>query len=242
MKKEQKLIYCNTEYANTCRMTPYNIIVYTINHADDGVLLDELYVKAQRLARNVWTGSANNSTIKRDPHLVLSHCLAGVLSEYFWKLYINEHGEIVTETEFTDASIQIDLQTIEKGRKIEVRSSFPFKGIEFAICNGIKPFKIIGPYHNQYKPAEIDKDYYLSCLFPLKNPRDLNKIVKSDSDFSFALSGGATWQMMWDDYSSRVAKLTPEDRSYEVETDYRVVPFQYALDSVQMRSIITGNI
>ena len=95
----------------------------------------------------------------------------------FDKGYISPY--MVTDTEkmeaildnpyilFDDASRQIDLKVISNNKKIEVRSSFPRNGIEFAICHPSYEFDVIGPYSNNYKPGEIQKDYYVRTLFHL---------------------------------------------------------------------------
>ena len=57
------------------------------------------------------------------------------------------------------------IRIISNGKKIEVRSSFPRNGCEFALCNPKYQFDILGPYHNAYKPAEVSKDYFLRTFF-----------------------------------------------------------------------------
>jgi hypothetical protein len=66
--------------------------------------------------------------------------------------------------QFKQASSQIDLETIKTKKTIEVRSSFPRNGVEFAICSPKYEFDILGPYKNHYKSDEPQKDIYLSML------------------------------------------------------------------------------
>ena len=94
------------------------------------------------------------------PERILADCIAGVVSEYFWKLYLNSR-RVVSETEFDDASRQIDLKVISNNKKNRSKISFPRNGIEFAICHPFYEFDVIGPYSNNYKPGEIQKDYYV---------------------------------------------------------------------------------
>ena len=202
MRIENLVVNCTARYPRTCRRTPFEVVVYELNYSsEDKDLMDLLRTKAEELARQVNPGAANNSMHERSPERILADCIAGVVSEYFWKLYLNSEENVVSETEFDDASRQIDLKVISNNKKIEVRSSFPRNGIEFAICHPSYEFDVIGPYSNNYKPGEIQKDYYVRTLFHLYNPTDIISMISADS-FKVYLTGGATWDMMIDnDYS-----------------------------------------
>ena len=72
---------------------------------------------------------------------------------------------------------------------------------------------MIGPYSNNYKPGEIQKDYYVRTLFHLYNPTDIISMISADS-FKVYLTGGATWDMMIDnDYSKNKTSETPSGRA-----------------------------
>lgn len=166
---------------------------------------------------------------------------AGVISEYFWKLYLNQYGDFVEETTCIDVAAQIDLIVKATGKKIEVRSSFPRNSIDFCVCHKTYQFDVLGPYSNSYKAGEIQKDYYVRTLFRMDTPTAIKNVIIQDG-FSFYLTGGATWKMMWDKHFSIEKDLLPPDAHTIEKSRYRVVPFATALDTSQIRSIITGNI
>lgn len=175
---------------------------------------------------------------ERSPERILADCIAGVVSEYFWKLYLNSEENVVSETEFDDASRQIDLKVISNNKKIEVRSSFPRNGIEFAICHPSYEFDVIGPYSNNYKPGEIQKDYYVRTLFHLYNPTDIISMISADS-FKVYLTGGATWDMMIDnDYSKNKTLLPDFGLGVIQKASYRVVPFSKSKDTREIKRVI----
>lgn len=246
MEIENLIIECSKKYPTSCRRAPFNVVSYRLNYLsnpEDKKLIDSLLTKAEYLAKNVNPGTANDSSHKRENKRILANCIAGVVSEYFWKQYLNSDDEIVSETEFDDAAQQIDLKVISNNKKIEVRSSFPRKGIEFAICHPIHQFDILGPYSNNYKPGEIQKDYYVRTLFHLDNPIDIIERIKKDC-FPVYLTGGATWGMMVNNKYSKNKNLVPENDWFNIEktTSYRVVPFSSAADSIQIKRAITENL
>lgn len=211
---------------------------YSGNTSEDKDLMDLLRTKAEELARQVNPGAANNSMHERSPERILADCIAGVVSEYFWKLYLNSEENVVSETEFDDASRQIDLKVISNNKKIEVRSSFPRNGIEFAICHPSYEFDVIGPYSNNYKPGEIQKDYYVRTLFHLYNPTDIISMISADS-FKVYLTGGATWDMMIDtDYSKNKTLLPDFGLGVIQKASYRVVPFSKSKDTREIKRVI----
>ena len=246
MEIENLIIRCQEKYSTSCRKSPFNVVEYRLNYLsnpEDKGLIDSLIAKAEDLASKVNPGAANDSSHKRTNNRILANCIAGVVSEYFWKHYLNSDAEIVSETEFNDAAKQIDLRVISNDKKIEVRSSFPRKGIEFAICHPQYQFDILGPYSNSYKPGEIQKDYYVRTLFHLNNPIDIIDRIKQDN-FSVYLTGGATWGMMVSNKFSKNKDLVPENDWFNIEatTTYRVVPFSNAADCVSIKKAIIENL
>lgn len=241
METEYKIIDCTKDYPTTCRKVPFGAMVYKLNYnssSEDKKLIDELIEKAENLAAKVNPGAANDSTCNRTQLRITANCIAGIVSEYFWRLFLNSENEIVSETVFEESANQIDLKVISNNKKIEVRSSFPRNGIEFAICHGTYQFDILGPYSNSYKPGEIQKDYYVRTLFNLSPPTSIIQKIKEDG-FCIYLTGGATWNMMTDNSYSIDKSLIPEDGiGVESRSTYRVVPFSNALDTVQIQRVI----
>jgi len=221
------------------------VVYYSLNYRSDSsdrALINRLLAEAEHLAGSVNRGRANDSDHNRTYRTVLANCIAGVVSEYFWKLYLNENGNYVQSTTFDDPTAQIDLEVIRNQKKIEVRSSFPRKGVEFAICHPIYQFDILGPYSNNYKPGEVEKDFYVRTLFHLEQPSQIIDRIKQDH-FVLCLTGGATWDMMWNRNSSLEKDLIPEDKiGILTKSSYRVVPFCSALGTKEIKQLIIGNV
>lgn len=241
MKFWHETIDCCKLYKNSCRVQPFIVIAYEFNYFlnEDKVLVDKLLSDAVALSNKVYSAAANDSVTQRSHDRVYANCIAGVISEYCWKHFLNFKSEIVQSTPFESANNQIDLEIISNKKKIEVRSSFPRNGLEFAICHPNKEFDIIGPYSNIYKPGEILKDYFIRTLFPMFTPTDIIDKVKSNS-FILYLTGGATKKMMFDNKISINKTFIPEDNLLiQTKSVYRVVPFHKALDSAEIYKLIT---
>lgn len=258
MTFEERTIICAQYDINTKMSRPFRVGVYTFNYEtnlQDRTLIDGIIANATSLANKVNPGAANNSNLKREYGRILNNCIAGVLSEHLWKIYLNSNTVKVRNTQCTDVSTQIDLQIISNNKKIEVRSSFPRNGIDFAICSSQYEFDIIGMYSNGYKPAEIQKDYYVRALFHLgierywqKDPNTsiaiiekISEKIKKDS-FEAFLTGGATWNMMIDNNVAKNKTFIPEDEislnRLASKTSYRVVPFCRALDTREIYNLV----
>lgn len=244
MKYWSDKIICSQHFSNSCRTTPFRIAVYQFDYSttEDKVLIDNLLQEAKNLASKVYSGAANDSVSSRSRERIYANCIAGVISEYCWKHYLNYEKEVVRPTPFESASNQIDLEVISNQKKIEVRSSFPRNGVEFAICHPTKEFDILGPYSNAYKPGEVLKDYFIRTLFPMSKPTDIIELVKS-RNFMLYLTGGATKEMMFDPSLSKEKTFIPED-NFTIQTAslYKVVPFHNALDCGQIYHLIKGEI
>ena len=246
MEWQTVLIDCENHFPDTNRETPFAIVIVTFNYQEDSEdkeFLDKAIEKGQKLAERVHTGAANDAVHIRSKKRVIKNCVAGVIAEQLWKKYLNKDKPVVTETEYIGAAVQIDLLIESVNKKVEVRSSFPRNSIEFAICHNKYQFDILGPYANSYKPAEIEKDYYIRTFFHLTADEYLSRKIKS-SRFEVVLAGGATWEMMADDNIAIVKTLIPEDelepQRLEEATNYRVVPYSRALDTLQMYDLITS--
>lgn len=218
-------------------------------------MIDSVLENAKRLAEQVNPGAANDAGKRRDYERILNNCLAGLLSEQLWKAFLNRTKPTVSETDFDSAKTQIDLRVEANGKKIEVRSSFPRNGIEFALCSSTHEFDVIGMYTNGYKPDEVQKDFYVRALYHLKKIGEqtvpsgktvavVEKLLdKAKQDgFEAWLTGGATWGMMTDDEVAINKDFIPEDELNMIRlgaaTSYRVVPFSRALDSVEIENLV----
>jgi hypothetical protein len=262
MKREIVVFNCKIYDSRTKRATPFYTVRYTFNYQTnptDKAFLDNMVSEGTKLANKVNPGAASNASQKRDYDKILNNCIAGVLSEYLWKNYLNSTEQLVNETPFVSANNQIDLQILKNAKKIEVRSSFPRNGIDFALCSGSHEFDVIGMYSNGYKPAEVQKDYYVRALFHLGIERYWEKdahtripimeklIDKLKKDgFEAFLTGGATWDMMIDTAVAKNKNFIPEDEiqigRLATATEYRVVPFSNALDSIEIKKRIEADI
>lgn len=241
--KEQIVCQNNLIYKNSNRKKPFNLIKIVfdyISDKNDKVCLDGLFQKGIDLAAKVNAGAANNAVIFRHQYRIKNNCIAGILSEYSWKIYLNLDKEIVSETTIENVNNQIDLEILSNSKKIEVRSSFPRNGIEFAICHPVYQFDIIGPYINNYKPKEIQKDFYVRALFPFDSSLIVEKI-KQDG-LIFYLTGGATWAMMADSSISIIKDFIPDGEidlmKLSTRSSYRVVPFSNSLDTLEISESI----
>jgi hypothetical protein len=255
-------IECKEFDPSTKRSTPFRVAKYTFNYQSDPydkILIDKIIAEGIELANKVNPGSANNAGQKRVFDKIINNCIAGILSEYLWKTFLNSKSPypIVAETEYKGASTQIDLEIIANKKKIEVRSSFPFKGIEFALCSGSNEFDVLGSYSNSYKVGEIQKNYYVRALFHLAIERyfqkdPMTKIpiyeklidkIKKDG-FEAFLTGGATWEMMIDPNVSKNKNLIAQDERgidrLQTASEYRVVPFSKALDTKEILDLISS--
>jgi len=242
-------LVCRKEFASTNRKTTFNIVAYTFNYissAEDKKTLDALIEKGGVLANKVNPGAANDSTRNRSFSRIKNNCVAGMVAEYCWLHYLNDGGKVirVTETDFETASSQIDLKVIVNEQSIEVRSSFPRGTIPFVLCHPKYEFDVIGPYKNEYKPGEIQKNFYVRTLFRMPSPLVLLSLIKQDG-FTANLTGGATWEMMTDNTLAKDKNFISEDeilldREGKAST-YRVVPFSNSLDTVEIYKLIESD-
>lgn len=211
----------------------FRTVCFEFEYKEDKQILETIENRGYKLAAKVNPAAANHGDINRLPEQIKRNCVAGVLAEYCWKYIINKiaEREVVLETEFTNSSIQIDLITNNTNKKIEVRSSFPRNGVEFAIFNRKYQFDILGPYSNTVKQAEIQKDYYIRTLYPFESKDFFSRF---NTSIAVYLTGGATWDMMISSNFSKIKDLVPEDNIIDNarRSTYRVVPLSLALDTI----------
>lgn len=192
------------------------------------------------MAKKVNPNAANNSYQSRNFERIKNNCIAGLLAEYAWRHYLNQNNVVVEETVMQDVAKQIDLKIKSNDKTIEVRSSFPRNGVNFAVCSSRYQFDVIGPYSNGYKPSEIQKDYYVRVLYPFES-KDLVTKMKS-TNFNFYRTGGVNWQMVSNDTIAIEKDFIPYDEinidKISQKTKYRVVPFSNALDTIMIAEMI----
>lgn len=200
------------------------------SNEDDKKLIDLLLRKTENLSQKVNQHAANNSKYERSMEVVKANIFAGLLAEYVWSYFINncEEKKLVYQPVVTDLSNQIDIASIDDQYTFEVRSSFPRKGVDFAV----KSFRIIGPYTNNYKSKENQRNFYLTALFPLGSSIEILNDIKKDS-FTFSLTGGATMEMMFGEKSFEET-LKPDDALFSVKTEYRLLNIIDGLDYNEM--------
>jgi len=217
----------------------FKTVCYKFEYEEDKRILDIILARGYDLAAKVNPATANYGDMNRLPERIKRNCVAGILAEYCWKHFINKRAksEIVLETEFSGASKQIDLTTKNTNKKIEVRSSFPRNGIEFALFNHKFQFDVLGPYFNTVKPQEIQKDYYVRTLYPYDSKCIFQCINTSIEVF---LTGGATWGMMFDPRISKIKNLIPDDEiiDHARKSMYKVVPLSLACDTISIVDMI----
>lgn len=248
MKVTVEKIECQriASYSDSKRIRPFFIAKYQFYYQSelfDKTILNKITETGELLANSVNDKAANASTTSRNKDRKLSNGIAGVLAEYCWKNFLNtvSLNLLVKETDYTSATNQVDLETLHLNKTIEVRSSFPRNGVEFAICSKNYEFDILGPYKNNYKPDEIQKDFYLRTLYHVPSPISFLTEYKRDG-FTVYLTEGATWEMMANDAIAIEKNLIPEDEISEVEvaSTYRVIPFSRALDCNEIYKLIKG--
>ena len=150
-----------------------------------------------------------------------------------------------------------DSKLVEKLYTVEIRSSFPAKGLLDTTC---KNFDILGPYFNETKKTEMKKDFYIRVVFDLqydehsdlyityekygrkninysKTATNILKNYYFNSDFNlvkplrFHILGGATKSMMEDDALAYDGKMETDTFSNE-KGFFRKIKLNKGLDAV----------
>lgn len=235
---------CSDHYPNTNRVSRFRYIqveVLPATNLQDEYLLKGMLTQAKTLARQVTKNSANDASFVRSQERLIRNALAGLLSESAWRLAVNglTKKETLSSTNFTHTYGQIDLVT-DDNKTIEVRSSFPRKGLVFALCNPTYEFDVIGPYVNDYKPGEISKNIYVRTLFPFEESELLERI--RGKGIQMFLTGGATHEM-FNESSLFIEKTmtSMEDvllNQVGPASKYKVIPFSKALDTFEIAEIL----
>lgn len=207
----------------------------------DKELIKKLLDQASALANQVAKNSANDASYVRLEERLIRNALAGLLSERAWCLAVNKltKKETLFPTPFVSSYDQIDLVS-DEGKTIEVRSSFPRRGLVFALCNPEYEFDVIGPYTNDYKSYEVSKDIYVRTLFPFDETELLNKL--EEDGIQMYLTGGATKEMFENPAKFSQKSMTAMgDISLDrirTTSNYKVIPFSKALDTFEIVELL----
>lgn len=220
MEEVEEIINCSNSTKN------FIVMKFKFNYEKDKEILIPLIKKGIDLGKKVNPVLARNSSQNRENKQILINSVAGVISEYLWKHYLNkklnQKNIFIRETELTDIRNQVDLEIDYKNQKIiktaEVRSSFPYAGIKNGVC---KYFDIIGWYANSVKLKEVKKDFYLRVLFPYREI-DFAKFLKEE--FEVFLVGGATKELLENSPYATDREFQPfYEQQNTTNTKYRVI-------------------
>jgi hypothetical protein len=231
------------EYVVGCPEKNFICTEFIFNYRSDthdATLLKHLIKRGIKLAAVVNPTLARNASRRRTFQTVRRNCIAGVIAEYSWRYWLNSEAikqglKVSAKCKvFQSVDKHIDISVMYPGgtsKTVEVRSSFPYTGLQNAIC---RVFDIVGWYVNPVKTKEIKKDYYARVLYPF-NSKELRSKLMSDS-FSVFLAGGATRSLLEQSPYSKDKNFIPYDDvdsmlSTELGT-YRVIePIVNAYDT-----------
>ena len=185
------------------------------SNTDDEKLLESFISDGRELAEFVNPALARDASRERDYETVLRNCIAGIIAEYCWRYWLNSEARrrdlkvSARSAVFQSADKHVDISIIYNDgteKTVEVRSSFPYTGLENAVC---RVFDIIGWYVNPVKIKEIRKDYYVRTLYPFKSLELYDRMKRNF--FSAYLAGGATLDLLERSQYSRNKNFVPYD-------------------------------
>lgn len=215
-------------------------VIYDTEEDDD--VLRGIFEEGIERSQSVNETTANDSLTDREQKRLKIDGVSGVLAEYSWKIFLNNiQEEFCDFTEFEDASTDKDLEIQDTGEVIEVRSSNVENGVEFGLCSEEYQFQVVGPYANEVKPGEPEKDYYVMVLYPVEKQRFFDDYFSSEFDrIEVHLTCGATWDMMMCDEFSEEKPLSGYGNNPTVRSRYRVVPFGNSKDTEEIIRTMMG--
>ena len=229
---------------------------FDLNQKVQKDFLDSVYKEAKELHEKVNGGKANDDIV-REEDIVLIDCWAGVMAERLCLHLLNRafDKKVAIRPPAVSPVNQIDIQVNAAegmGKTLEVRSSFPRNGIQFALFRtdekGVQYFDAIGPYHNtgHKQQEESIKDFYMRILFPV-DKNEAEAYFRQDT-FSVYVTGGATGGMMSDESLYRIKALSAKDMvgakcENGGKAEYRTIPLAQSLDIrefLQLFAVKTG--
>jgi len=227
-----------------CSQRDFECVEFVLSYSnnEDKKLLDNLILSSKELATKVNPYLARDASRIRDFNTVWINAFAGLVSEWCWRYWLKQQVKKkslnlkIEPGKFSTATNQIDIVVHYPNcitKYIEVRSSFPYTGLENAIC---RAFNIIGWYVNPIKHMEIRKDYYVMALFPFKSSKIWERL--KNGQFACYLVGGATRKLLEENEYAEDKELTPYYEIcygvYAKKTIYRVIPIVKAYDIIEI--------
>lgn len=234
-------------YIVKCLERNFICIEFKFNYSniEDKKLLDELISSGKELATKVNPVLARDASHIRNFETILRNAIAGIVSEWCWRYWLNLQAREknisvrIEPCKFETATKQINIMIHYPDRNIkdiEVRSSFPYTGLENGVC---RVFDILGWYVNPIKSMEVKKDYYVRALFPFSSS-ELWERIKSES-FTCYLTGGATLKLLQQSEYAKDKELIPfDDIGYSTgRARYRVIePIVNGYDTTEITKYI----
>lgn len=261
-------ILCSNNKDNN--LFPFRVLKLTLKY--NNTKIKELIKCVYEEAKNTNFNSSDSSGKKRAEREILLKSTTGLLAEHIvfeilkkYNIIINNHelvnvSRIVSKTSFNQIDIYIKKKVNNSFviKTVEVRSSFPFYNLKDSIC---KNFDILGPYINNKKISENEKDYYLRLLFNLEYSKDnyiyyekngirnidynqttINTLLKDYfdddlnliKDLKLIFVGGATTEMMKDDAISYTEMMKSDTFNINKSGLFRKIKLINGLDAISI--------
>lgn len=261
-------ILCSNNKNNN--LFPFRVLKLTLKY--NNTKIKELIKYVYEEAKNTNFNSSDSSGKKRAEREILLKSTTGLLAEHIvfeilkkYNIIINNHelvnvSRIVSKTSFNQIDIYIKKKVNNSfvTKTVEVRSSFPFYNLKESIC---KNFDILGPYINNKKISENEKDYYLRLLFNLEYSKDnyiyyekngirnidynqttINTLLKDYfdddlnliKDLKLIFVGGATTEMMKDDAISYTEMMKSDTFNINKSGLFRKIKLINGLDAISI--------
>ncbi len=213
--------------------------------------------------------------------------ITGFLAEYVMYLLLKKYNSQINPKNEKNVKIELDTSSTSKDQvdiriiknwvadkdgtidellqEVEVRSSFPFLPISTSIC---KTFDVLGPYVNETKTYEKEKDFYLRLLYSLEY-QDKNNITYQDKhnqirvnynkttvntlltdyfnedytlkkDLIIYFVGGATKEMMNNNSISYIGSMESSIFNTQNEGSFKKIKLKNALDAISILNLMLG--
>jgi len=238
------------EYVINCSVNrKFRVIKYFFDYNQDSELINNFIKNGDELAKKLNPSLARDASRIRDFATIRLNSIGGLIAEYCWRHWLTIFSKKLridikfNETIMRNPKNQIDIEIVypdETKKKAEVRSSFPYTGIDNAVC---RVFDIIGWYENIVKIKEIKKDFYVRALFPF-HVDDFLSLLKIK--FDLFLTGGATRDLLEKSPFAKYKILKPFDEiilNNSKPTKYRVIePIINAYDTIKVSEIIASKV
>lgn len=242
---------------------PFRIIKVTLEPSSD--YTSNLIKSTKNRLKGISFNPSNSAGVKREQDQIEINSFAGYIAEQICFDILSKYNRYQKSIQISlddskSSKDQIDITVsktwqdksgniISKKETIEVRSSFPINPIEKVISSN---FDVIGPYTNQVKRKENEKDYYLRVFFQVNPNNDVlskknlnkttSKLLKSffDDDMNLInklnvyFVGGATKEMMQDESISYIGSMKSNSYNKNNAAQYRKIKLRNAMDSISI--------